>query len=104
LPLDDLRDAPIARRRVFELAEREPRGTGQLDKYEYFINGTKFDPWVVNSIMLLGTVEEWEFVNLTYEPHPVHIHVNPFQVVARNGVAVFESTIGTRQSCPPSAA
>ncbi|HEX4219965.1 MAG TPA: multicopper oxidase family protein [Acidimicrobiales bacterium] len=101
LPLDDLRDVPIARRRVFELAEREPRGTGRLDKYEYFINGRKFDPWVVNSIMLLGTVEEWEFVNLTYEPHPVHIHINPFQVVARNGVADYENHYRDTAILPP---
>ncbi|HMH58944.1 MAG TPA: multicopper oxidase domain-containing protein, partial [Galbitalea sp.] len=101
VPHDDLRDLPIARRRVFELAEREPRGTGQLDKFDYFISGRKFDPWVVNDIMLLGTVEEWEFVNLTYEPHPVHVHVNPFQVIARNGVAVDENYYRDTVTLPP---
>jgi FtsP/CotA-like multicopper oxidase with cupredoxin domain len=91
LPFDDLRHVPIARRRVFQFAEREPRGTGHLEQYKYFINGQVFDTARVNDIMLLGTTEEWELVNLTYEPHPVHIHVNPFQVIAQNGEPLFEN-------------
>jgi FtsP/CotA-like multicopper oxidase with cupredoxin domain len=101
LPFDDLRHAPIARRRVFEFAEREPRGTGQIDKFKYFINGQVFDSARVNDIMLLGTTEEWELVNLTYEPHPVHIHVNPFQVIARNGQPVHETFYRDTVLLPP---
>ncbi len=101
LPFEDLRNVPIARRRVFEIAEREPRGTGELDKFEYFINGREFDPWLVNDVMLLGTVEEWEMVNLTYEPHPIHIHVNPFQVIAQNGSAVEERFYRDTALLPP---
>jgi FtsP/CotA-like multicopper oxidase with cupredoxin domain len=85
LPMDDLRTASIDRRREFRLEEREPRGSGQNDKFQYYINGTQFDHNVVNETMKLGATEEWEFVNLTYEPHPIHIHVNPFQVVSVNG-------------------
>lgn len=40
--------------------------------------------------MVLGDTEEWLFVNETYEPHPVHIHQNPFEVVAVNGRPVDE--------------
>jgi FtsP/CotA-like multicopper oxidase with cupredoxin domain len=101
LPFDDLRNVPIARRRVFEFAEREPRGTGQLDKFRYFINGQLFDSARVNDIMLLGTVEEWELVNLTYEAHPVHIHVNPFQVIARNGAPLYENFYRDTVLLPP---
>jgi FtsP/CotA-like multicopper oxidase with cupredoxin domain len=101
IPFEDLRNAPIARRRVFELSEREPRGTGQLDKFQYFVNGRQFNPRLVNERMLLGTVEEWEMVNLTYEPHPVHIHVNPFQVIAQNGAPVEEHFYRDTALLPP---
>jgi suppressor of ftsI len=101
LPFEDLRDVPITRRRVFQFAEREPRGTGQLDKFQYFINGRQFNPWLVNDIMLLGSVEEWHLVNLTYEPHPVHIHVNPFQVIERNGTQIDENFYRDTVELPP---
>jgi len=85
LPVESLVDAKVDRRRVFRLEEREPRGVGPLDAYEYYINGRLFDASVVNVQVPLNATEEWKFVNLTYEPHPLHIHVNPFQIVAVNG-------------------
>jgi FtsP/CotA-like multicopper oxidase with cupredoxin domain len=85
LPFHDLADAKIDRRREFRLEEREPRGVGPLDAYDYFINGRLFEADRVNVQVALNATEEWTFRNLTYEPHPLHIHVNPFQVVARNG-------------------
>ena len=33
----------------------------------------------------LGTVELWELVNNTDMDHPFHLHINAFQVYARNG-------------------
>jgi len=85
LPLDDLTGVKVDRRRVFRLEEREPRGVGPLKAFEYFINERVFDPTRVNVQVPLNATEEWEFRNLTYEPHPLHIHTNPFQVVAING-------------------
>jgi FtsP/CotA-like multicopper oxidase with cupredoxin domain len=85
LPVDDLRRGSVDRRRVFRIEEREPRGVGPNGAYQYFINGRLFDPTRVNTQVPLGAFEEWEFRNLTYEPHPFHIHVNPFQIVAVNG-------------------
>lgn len=101
LPMKDLRNVPIDRRRTFRLEEREPRHTGQYDKYVYYINGTTFDHNVVNETMKLGATEEWEFVNLTYEPHPLHIHVNPFQVVAINGQPADENSYRDTAIIPP---
>jgi FtsP/CotA-like multicopper oxidase with cupredoxin domain len=85
LPLHDLRHAHVDRRRTFRLEEREPRGTGDEAGFEYYINGRLFDAGTINTQVPLGATEEWEFRNLTYEPHPLHIHVNPFQVVAIDG-------------------
>ncbi|WP_239033352.1 multicopper oxidase domain-containing protein [Leptothermofonsia sichuanensis] len=37
--------------------------------------------------MKLDTIEDWELVNVDPDrmDHPFHLHVNPFQVIARNG-------------------
>lgn len=49
--------------------------------------------------MLLGSSEEWEFVNLIYEP--LHIHVNPFQVVSVNGAPSDELHYRDTAQLPP---
>ena len=96
LPFHDLRHAKIDYRRTLRLEELEPRGLASPDpiyknkQYRYYINGRVFDHHRVDETMVLGDTEEWEFVNNTYEPHPVHIHQNPFQVVAVNGKPVDE--------------
>ena len=96
LPFDDLRRAKIDYRRSLRLEELEPRGIAAANpnyknqQYCYYINGRVFDHDRVDQTMVLGDTEEWEFVNETYEPHPVHIHQNPFQVVAVNGKGVDE--------------
>jgi spore coat protein A len=37
---------------------------------------------------ILGRYEVWQFINLTGDTHPMHIHLNPFQVLARRPVTV----------------
>ena len=37
---------------------------------------------------ILGRYEVWQFINLTGDTHPMHIHLNPFQVIARHPVTV----------------
>lgn len=101
LPFEDLRDAQIDRRRTFVFEELEPRGTGHNEHFRYYINGTQFDHHVVNETMNLGDTEEWEFINRTYEPHPIHIHVNPFQVVSIDGEPVEEPHLRDTAMLPP---
>ncbi len=50
------------------------------------IDGQKFDPDRIDQLVELGAVEEWTVFNTTPFEHPFHIHVNPFLVVAQNGV------------------
>ena len=38
--------------------------------------------------MKLGSVERWTLVNTTHEWHTFHMHIDDFQVVSQNGVAV----------------
>lgn len=96
VPFDDLRDAKIDYRRTLRLQELEPRGIKSNDPlyknefYAYYVNGRLFNLHRVDQTMVLGDTEEWTFINETYEPHPIHIHQNPFQVVAVNGKPVDE--------------
>lgn len=51
----------------------------------FLINGKMFDPNRVDTQVRLNTVEDWELVNTGVMDHPFHLHVNPFQVISRNG-------------------
>lgn len=49
---------------------------------EYFrINGHDYDHNRIDAVLPLGKAEEWRAVALI-EDHPLHIHVNPFQIVS----------------------
>jgi spore coat protein A len=37
---------------------------------------------------MLGQYEVWQFINLTGDTHPMHIHLNAFQLLARHPVSV----------------
>src|SRR3954471_12971601 len=37
---------------------------------------------------MLDQYEVWQFINLTGDTHPMHIHLNPFQVLARQPITV----------------
>ena len=37
---------------------------------------------------MLGQLEVWRFINLTGDTHPMHIHLNAFQLLARHPVSV----------------
>ena len=52
---------------------------------KYTVNKQAFscaDAWPIK----LGAVEEWEVYNHTADPHPFHIHINPFQMVSGGNV------------------
>ena len=52
---------------------------------EFLIDGKTFDSERTDFAPQLGSVEHWEIVNKTMMDHPMHLHVYPFQVFARNG-------------------
>ena len=54
---------------------------------EFWLNGQPYDPQRIDIKAKLGTVEEWELVNVDPDrmDHPFHLHVNPFQIISRNG-------------------
>jgi suppressor of ftsI len=77
-PLPHFQRARIAH--VRHLAFSENQATNQ-----FFINGRRFDASRVDEVVKLNTNEEWVVRNKTREQHPLHIHVNDFQVMSING-------------------
>lgn len=59
--------------------------SGMRGMMSFSFNGQKFDMDRVDIRAKLGTVELWELVNNTDMDHPFHLHINAFQVYARNG-------------------
>lgn len=59
--------------------------TEDMGMLSFSFNNQKFDPNRMDITSKLGTVELWEVINNTDMDHPFHVHVNPFQVYARNG-------------------
>ena len=45
------------------------------------VNGRSYDENRIDAVLPLGKAEEWRAVALN-ENHPLHIHINPFQVVS----------------------
>jgi len=57
----------------------------------YLLNGRMFDS-AVDEQPKLGTTEEWDIVNLTYEPHPIHLHLVQFQILNRQALQLDDNT------------
>jgi FtsP/CotA-like multicopper oxidase with cupredoxin domain len=49
----------------------------------FTIDGKSFDPARTDISTKLGRVEDWTITNSSMMDHPFHLHVWPFQVVAR---------------------
>jgi spore coat protein A len=47
------------------------------------LNGVRFDEGPVTESPKVGTVEDWVYINLTGDTHPMHTHLVTFQVIGR---------------------
>lgn len=84
--LRPIRDEEITQQRVIELGHiRRP---GETLDVNFTINGVPHQHHAFDIVGKLGEAEEWTFINLTPFPHPMHVHVNPFEVIEVNGVPV----------------
>jgi spore coat protein A len=72
--IERLDPAAAVARRSFDFRTGGQRGP-------WTVNGAVFDPGRVDAAPALGTVEVWSFTSDV--AHPVHVHLDPFQVVAR---------------------
>jgi FtsP/CotA-like multicopper oxidase with cupredoxin domain len=72
--------APTLPPRRFELRSRQdPAG------FVFQINGRDFDHHRVDTRVTLGAIEDWEVSNADQMDHPLHLHVNSFQVLGPDG-------------------
>ena len=55
------------------------------DGMAFLINGRTFDHRRVDTEVRLGTVEDWEVINLGNMDHPFHLHTNSFQILNSAG-------------------
>lgn len=60
---------------------------GMGSSMAFLFNGKPFDMERIDADVKLGTVEDWELVNIDPDrmDHPFHMHVNSFQIISRNG-------------------
>jgi FtsP/CotA-like multicopper oxidase with cupredoxin domain len=92
--IDEVRAAPIARRRTLEYS-RTP------DRKVFMINGRTMDDNRVDVTVRLGDTEEWTIVNTDQQYHSFHIHQTGFLVTEVNGVRLNEDSMRDTVSVPP---
>jgi suppressor of ftsI len=92
--IDEVRSAPIARRRTLEYS-RTP------DRRVFMINGRVMDENRVDQTVKLGDTEEWTIVNTDQQYHSFHIHQTGFLVTEINGVRQNEDSLRDTFSTPP---
>jgi spore coat protein A len=117
-PADELADAP---RRAIALVEREVDGETNMltmrelapadDEYagpvvvvagtdgtvRYRVVAAHFED-TTTFFPMLGEYEVWRLINLTGDTHPIHLHLDPFQILARYPIRweIPEDGIGDR--------
>ncbi len=81
--VEELPEPKTVRRIELSMEEEMTPGMGMT----FTFNGKTFDSNRVDTQVQLNTVEDWELVNVDPDgmDHPFHLHINPFQVVSRNG-------------------
>ena len=92
--IDEVRAAPIARRRTLDYS-RTP------DRKIFMIDGHTMDENRVDQTARLGDTEEWTIVNTDQQYHSFHIHQTPFLVTEVNGVPQDEDSLRDTFSTPP---
>jgi spore coat protein A len=70
---------PVAATRYITLNEIDP------EEVEWFLNlnAAHFGDLPITETPTVGTVEDWVYINLTGDTHPIHSHLVTFQVVGR---------------------
>jgi len=81
-PLEKLSASQAARTRTFTFSGGM---MGMMGGAPWLINGKPFDPDRVDADPKLGTVEIWEFRNMSMMDHPAHLHQAMFQILDING-------------------
>jgi FtsP/CotA-like multicopper oxidase with cupredoxin domain len=88
IAFEDLSTAqvPPDRQRTIVFGVNNAIPEGEFGRFT--INGHSWDPTYSEWTSTLDTVEEWFVRNDTEQEHPIHVHVNPFQITKINGQPV----------------
>jgi L-ascorbate oxidase len=72
---------PIPKEEVSAWREATLNIVGGPDATAFRVNGLSYDHNRIDAVLPLGKAEEWRATSLV-ENHPLHIHVNPFQIIS----------------------
>lgn len=72
---------PIPKEEVSRYREAIVNIVGGSDETAFRFNGLSYDHDRIDAVLPLGKAEEWRATSLTAS-HPLHIHVNPFQIIS----------------------
>jgi len=66
------------------------------------LNGVRFDQGPTTETPKVGTVEDWVYINMTGDTHPMHMHLVTFQVIGRTpfDVEAYEEAHGDESGVP----
>jgi len=92
--IDEVRSAPIARRRTLSYSRT-------ADRKVFMIDGRVMNEARIDQIVKLGDTEEWTVVNIDAQYHSFHIHQTPFLVTEIGGVAWSDDSLRDTFSVPP---
>jgi suppressor of ftsI len=92
--LDEVRTAPVARRRTLVYSRT-------ADRKVFMIDGRVVDEDRIDQIVKLGDTEEWTIVNNDQQYHSFHIHQTPFLVTVVGDEQVDEHSLRDTASVPP---
>jgi suppressor of ftsI len=98
LPFTDLSKVNVDRRREISF-QVLPSDDPQRAHFE--INSQLFDENRTDYVVALNATEEWVLRNPSNVFHPFHIHINPFQVTAVNGLPVMARGYEDTVTVPP---
>jgi spore coat protein A len=74
------------------------------EEVEWYLNlsGVHFDEGPVTETPQVGTVEDWVYINLTGDTHPMHMHLVTFEVIGRTPFdsEAFEKAYGGPKGVP----
>jgi len=92
--IDEIRAAPIARRRTLVYSRT-------ADRKVFMIDGHVIDEARTDQTVKLGDTEEWTVVNMDQQYHSFHIHQTPFLVTEVGGVSSNDDSLRDTFSVPP---
>ena len=84
--------------RYITLNEIDPEEVG----WYLNLNGVHFDAGSTTETPKVGTVEDWVYINMTGDTHPMHTHLVTFQVIGRTpfDAEAYEAAHGGRNGVP----